>query len=141
MNVHIRPRLAATGSDLSFECIALVLQGGGALGAQEKETHAERNGHRREHPPRTAAYNLSIFPHIRKDPYAENHERTDQEAYIAWHDVSEVALEEEHHRRDRNDEDGKGEFDFCRHYGSPLTNKCRDLSSPDQAQEGNLNHH
>jgi NTE family protein len=35
MNVQVRPRVEAAQRHLPFECIALVLQGGGALGAYQ----------------------------------------------------------------------------------------------------------
>ena len=35
MNVRVRPRAAVVKRDLPFECIAPVLQGGGALGAYQ----------------------------------------------------------------------------------------------------------
>ena len=35
MNVHVRPQFTALDRHLPFECIALVLQGGGALGAYQ----------------------------------------------------------------------------------------------------------
>ena len=35
MNIQVRPHLAVAKRDLPFECIALVLQGGGALGAYQ----------------------------------------------------------------------------------------------------------
>src|SRR5258705_12548772 len=35
MNVQVQPRVAATEKHLPFECVALVLQGGGALGAYQ----------------------------------------------------------------------------------------------------------
>jgi len=35
MNVQVQPRVAATERHLPFECVALVLQGGGALGAYQ----------------------------------------------------------------------------------------------------------
>jgi NTE family protein len=35
MNVHVRPQLAQRDRRLPFECVALVLQGGGALGAYQ----------------------------------------------------------------------------------------------------------
>src|SRR5467141_1164426 len=35
MNVRVRPRATVVERDLPFECIALVLQGGGALGAYQ----------------------------------------------------------------------------------------------------------
>ena len=35
MNVRIKPRATVVEKDLPFECIALVLQGGGALGAYQ----------------------------------------------------------------------------------------------------------
>ena len=35
MNVHVQPHLTVAKRDLPFECVALVLQGGGALGAYQ----------------------------------------------------------------------------------------------------------
>jgi NTE family protein len=35
MNVHVRPQSTVTDRHLPFECVALVLQGGGALGAYQ----------------------------------------------------------------------------------------------------------
>ena len=35
MNFQVRPNLTAAGRQLPFECVALVLQGGGALGAYQ----------------------------------------------------------------------------------------------------------
>ena len=35
MNAHLRPQFSALGRNLPFECVALVLQGGGALGAYQ----------------------------------------------------------------------------------------------------------
>ena len=35
MNVRVKPRASVAERDLPFECIALVLQGGGALGAYQ----------------------------------------------------------------------------------------------------------
>jgi NTE family protein len=48
MNVQVRPRVEAAQTHLPFECIALVLQGGGALGAYQAgvyEALAEANIH------------------------------------------------------------------------------------------------
>ena len=35
MNFQVRPNLTTAGRQLPFECVALVLQGGGALGAYQ----------------------------------------------------------------------------------------------------------
>jgi NTE family protein len=35
MNVQVQPHVVTTQRHLSFECVALVLQGGGALGAYQ----------------------------------------------------------------------------------------------------------
>ena len=35
MNVQVQPRVTTTQRHLPFECVALVLQGGGALGAYQ----------------------------------------------------------------------------------------------------------
>ena len=46
MNVHVQPHLTVAKRDLPFECVALVLQGGGALGAYQAgvyEALAEAN--------------------------------------------------------------------------------------------------
>ena len=48
MNVQLRPRVRALERRLPFECVALVLQGGGALGAYQGgvyEALAEANIH------------------------------------------------------------------------------------------------
>ena len=48
MNVQLRPRFGALERRLPFECVALVLQGGGALGAYQGgvyEALAEANMH------------------------------------------------------------------------------------------------
>jgi NTE family protein len=48
MNVQVRPHLTTAERQLPFECVALVLQGGGALGAYQGgvyEALAERHIH------------------------------------------------------------------------------------------------
>src|SRR4249920_1765117 len=40
MNVHVRPQFTVTDRRLPFECVALVLQGGGALGAYQAGVYA-----------------------------------------------------------------------------------------------------
>jgi NTE family protein len=39
VNVRIKPRVTVVERDLPFECIALVQQGGGALGADQAGVH------------------------------------------------------------------------------------------------------
>ena len=40
MNTHVQPRITSVERVLPFECVALVLQGGGALGAYQAGVYA-----------------------------------------------------------------------------------------------------